>query len=321
MLLVRFDKLLLISKLKNQEIILLNFHRINPEVDLLWPSMHPKNFEKLIIKLKKNVNIISIQKIFSNSLFFNKKPNVIISFDDGYKDFLDHALPILKKHKIHSHMNICPGLIDDKKIPWTQIVNLSLINNDKKFLNLLDKFNIKYHAKINEPEFISICNSIISLKNNNYIKFIDEVYNLKNNYENLLMKWDDINKCISNNVLIGSHSMYHINLDKNILKERRNLEITESKKIIEKKTNKAVEIFALPNGTYDKDIINELKKSYKYILLCEDKNIILKEKKDNYVLARINISQNDYREEYLRSIGFHQFVKKIIYKKNYIYNE
>ena len=123
LLFARFNKFLSFIKINKKEIITLMFHRINNEKDILWPSMKPENFEKLIILLKNNTKIISIRDIFSNSINETKLPVIVVSFDDGYKDFIKFAMPILLKHNVPAHINICPGLIEKKSIPWTQLIN------------------------------------------------------------------------------------------------------------------------------------------------------------------------------------------------------
>ena len=321
LLFLNFDKFLSKIKVHNKEVITLNFHRINYTKDSLWPSMSPKNFEKLIKILKKNTNIISIEKIYSPEVYSDNLPIVIISFDDGYKDFFEFALPILKRNNVPAHMNICPGLIENKQIPWTQLINYFLSNKNKNLSELLNKYKIEFDENIDELKFNKICNKIISLNYPDYINFIDELYKLKHHYGNLLMNWREINECFNNKILIGCHSMNHLNLNKEISKDRKYLETIKSKSIIEKNINNNIDIFCFPNGIYDKNILYELKENYKYLLLCEDKNTIISKKQNNYILPRINISKNDHREEYFRALGFHQLIKKIIYKKDYIFQQ
>ena len=92
---IKFYKYLSKIKVNNNEIITLMFHRINYENDSLWPSMTPDNFEKLMKLLKNHTKIISIEEIFSSKIYKTKLPIVIISFDDGYKDFIKYVMPIL----------------------------------------------------------------------------------------------------------------------------------------------------------------------------------------------------------------------------------
>jgi len=318
LLFIRFNKFLSIIKINNKEIITLMFHRISYENNILWPSMKPNSFEKLIKLLKKNTKIISINDVFSNTINKTNLPIVIISFDDGYKDFIEFAMPILLKYNVPAHINICPGLIEKKTISWTQLLNYLLLNNNKDLIILLKKLNIKYNNKINEYEFNKICNQINSLSSDNFNNFINKIYKINNTSSDLLMNWEDISKCYKNNFIIGNHSMSHFNLDKIINKEKLFYEIVESKSIIENKIGVKINIFAFPNGFYNNDVLEIVKQNYKYILLCQDMTTSISNHKNYYILPRINISKNDYKEEFFRSLGFHQFVKKILFNKKYI---
>ena len=70
---------------------ILVYHSISSDKSDL--SLKINEFEKQIIFLKKRgfetTNFDKIDK--------NKKKQIIITFDDGYKDICSHALPILKK--------------------------------------------------------------------------------------------------------------------------------------------------------------------------------------------------------------------------------
>ena len=75
------------------------------------------------------------------------------------------------------------------------------------------------------------------------------------------------------------------------------------------------------NQTYQdfaEKVLEITKRNYKYLLLCEDKNTAIFDINNYYVLPRINIAKNDYKEEFLRCLGFHQLIKKIVLKKDYI---
>jgi peptidoglycan/xylan/chitin deacetylase (PgdA/CDA1 family) len=46
-----------------------------------------------------------------------KKPRLILSYDDGYKDFLDFAAPILGKRRIRVNHDIVPGCVESGHPP------------------------------------------------------------------------------------------------------------------------------------------------------------------------------------------------------------
>ena len=286
-------------------------HRISPPIDFLWSCMSKNEFEKYLNLLIQNVNLISIKEL--NKKQFNNKLNLIITFDDGYDDFYINAFEIIKKNNVPININICPNLIEKNSLPWTQILNILLIEKNKKILLLLKKFNIYNNYKtINYKVFNIICNQIHNLKNGNYLKFINELKKINYNQKYKLLSWKDIIFLNSyKNIFVGNHSANHFNLN-NLNMKQLNKEIIESKIIIEKKLGKEINIFSIPNGFYNKKIENILSKKYKNILFNKDKGNIIHTSNNNYYIDRINISINDAYEEFFRSIGFHYFFKKII---------
>ena len=140
----------------------------------------------------------------------------------------------------------------------------------------------------------------------------------------LLMTWDMIRECSKSGIQIGSHSLTHQNLSQLEDENELYLEITKSKKRIEEEVGERTKIFAFPNGLYSKKSLNFVMNSgYEAILLCDDKASIYEEffstEKSN-IYPRININGGDTKEEYLRSLGFHQRIAKLLKGQEYILN-
>ncbi len=90
--------------------LVLNLHRISEPDGSTYTPMRPRIFEDLLIYLKKN---------FSIQTFCDGRhgPAVILSFDDGYKDFLETAVPIMAKHAIRCNHNIIPECVETGRPP------------------------------------------------------------------------------------------------------------------------------------------------------------------------------------------------------------
>jgi len=95
-------------------------------------------FEKKIVFLKNNYSIKNINDFYTNKLEL-KKINVIITFDDGYKNWISNALPILEKHNIPAIFFVNSIGSDKKK---QELSNKDIENISKNKL-----FTIGSHGK------------------------------------------------------------------------------------------------------------------------------------------------------------------------------
>ena len=99
---------------------ILNYHKISPdnnsskENDEL--SVSESKFRQQLIFLKKNYNLVSL----NNLINFEKsnKFNICITFDDGYKDNLTYALPILKELNVPATIYFVTKFFENEFSIW-----------------------------------------------------------------------------------------------------------------------------------------------------------------------------------------------------------
>ena len=92
------------------KIPILIYHSISNDESSL--SLSINEFEKHIIYLKdRNFETINFDQINST-----KKKQIIITFDDGYKDLISCVLPILKKHNFSATCFIVSSLLGKKNL-------------------------------------------------------------------------------------------------------------------------------------------------------------------------------------------------------------
>lgn len=89
---------------------ILNFHRVDDDRSSAYEGMAPKIFDELVGWLKGQFEIVTFAEL--ESTHHTKRPKLILSFDDGYKDFITTVVPILESHRVRANQNIIPASVE-----------------------------------------------------------------------------------------------------------------------------------------------------------------------------------------------------------------
>jgi peptidoglycan/xylan/chitin deacetylase (PgdA/CDA1 family) len=100
-------------------ITILNLHRVAPDDRSAYKPLEPDLFEDLLCFVKKHFNILTFAQLSRPTE--DSRPRLILSFDDGYADFAEHAAPILARHEVRVNQNVIPACIDSGLPPLNVI--------------------------------------------------------------------------------------------------------------------------------------------------------------------------------------------------------
>jgi len=230
----------LIKLLKGKGAIL-NYHRVLPQnkIDnsLFNISVSVDNFNNQINYLKKNFDIISLDDLLVHLKSKSNEFKIVITFDDGYKDNLNYAYPILKKFKAPATIYVITKLINNKYVPWWIKLEHFINNNNKDGGNKKKKFDF-FKSKILLGDQLNIDKQISSIIGANVQLKCSKIFlDLKE------IQYLSEQKLIT----IGSHSHSHYNFSQ-LTKEQTLNEFSISKYILEKIIKKKVLHFSYPYG-------------------------------------------------------------------------
>ena len=96
-------------------VVVVNVHQVSPHANPFWNPLHPKTFEELLIYLKRHFVVTGFT---DDAPPRRERPRAILSFDDGYFDFVEYAMPLLQKHGIRANQNVIISCVESGLPPW-----------------------------------------------------------------------------------------------------------------------------------------------------------------------------------------------------------
>lgn len=242
---------LIFQKLKPAIIM---YHRVLPDEqdqkESASLSISTTNFEKHLKFFKKNYNIVNLDEIHIKK---NRKPNIVLTLDDGYLDNLEYALPLLEKYKVPATIYITTSFPENECNMWWYSLNdisenkkiFKLdFNNHKLYFDNKNEFNpkgcYKYFHKI-----------FLTLNREDQILLINKLSEGLNifDYNKITLNWEQI-IYLHNHPLItlGAHTHTH-GILKNQEEEVAKYDIKKSKDLLESKLGTNILHFCYPVGT------------------------------------------------------------------------
>lgn len=157
---------------KNSASILL-FHRVYPVRDAMWDPLDPKRFRFILKYLKRNYTVLPLLEILDTRPS-SKKTLAAITFDDGYKDFMEYSLPIMDELKIPSSLYIVTECISKDKPTWTFEIDYLFYNTKRQQIDWTTDMSfmpVEFRKTRfeNKKELILFC-----LKFKQYLKIVPE---------------------------------------------------------------------------------------------------------------------------------------------------
>lgn len=240
---------------------ILIFHRVLPQVDPLFPQeMDAQRFDVLCGWLGEWFNVLpldqAVRRLKDGSL---PQRALAITFDDGYADNHDVAMPILKKHGLCAMFFIATGFLDggrmwnDTVIEAVRLTKLRTLPLQQLGVPGLVEMAVQSVARKQEA-ITQIIRAIKYLPVPQRLALTQELAALAQVTPptNLMMTSDQVRAMRRAGMQIGAHTVSHPILAKLSEHETRE-EIQRSKHQLEDLLDEPITLFAYPNGKPGED--------------------------------------------------------------------
>jgi peptidoglycan/xylan/chitin deacetylase (PgdA/CDA1 family) len=119
----RHDERQLRHQGRADRVLLLNIHNVDPSPNPFWPALHPRLFTGLLEWLRGRCTVTLPSTLGEVARTDALRPLVVLSFDDGYRDFVEHAMPILDRFGLKANQNVIGESVETGRPP--QIVQFA----------------------------------------------------------------------------------------------------------------------------------------------------------------------------------------------------
>ena len=234
------------------------FHRVLPEPDPLFPDeMHARRFDELCGWLKSWFTVLPLdQAVARVSTGTLPARAACITFDDGYADNHDVAMPILQRHGLTATFFIATGFLDGGRM-WNDAIIESVRHCKAPVLDL-SSLDLGHHALASIGEKKAAINSLISqIKYRTFEERVivtDQLARLAGVQlpHDLMMSSHQVQSMRRAGMQIGAHTVSHPILAR-LTDGQARQEISGSKSFLEQLLGERVGLFAYPNGKPGED--------------------------------------------------------------------
>lgn len=298
------------------------FHRVSNEADAMWPPMKPGLFEKIIAALTKNYSVVPLEHYLDDpGAFSTNRKIATVLFDDGYKDNIETAVPILSKYKCPASFYVVTDCIDRNVPTWTYLIDNVFSKTKKNEVELnydfvparfkVVSFNI--NVSVNQ-QVKEVKPWLKSLSNPQRLTILQSLFQQCDDVpppENKMMNWNDIRQLANSGFVIGSHSHSHPMLASLQNESEIKDELGLSGEKIKQELGNFPRTISYPIGSFDERVIRiSEKEGYKYGLAVEQQ-FFNTQKKDLYRIPRVELYQEPWWKVQMRMSGIYSRIKRI----------
>jgi peptidoglycan/xylan/chitin deacetylase (PgdA/CDA1 family) len=219
---------------------------------------------------------------------------IVLTFDDGLRNNLTVVYPILRELQLPATMFVCPALVESGEWLWNHEMRCRL-----KTLAAPDlaELRMKLLTPGNTVDAIIEWMKTLQLQKRRTAETI--IRQATTGFQPTeaqreafdIMNWNDLRLLDRDLITVGSHTLSHPILTK-LSGEEIETEIVESRRCLEQRLERKVDLFCYPNGAYDRRAYQLVQRTYRAAVTTETGVINGTEELDVHRLPRIASAEN-----------------------------
>lgn len=238
------------------------YHRVLPLKDPLFPAeVDAADFDRDLHRIGSLFNVIPLLDAVRHTAAGTLPPRAAcITFDDGYADNAEVALPILHRHKMPATFFIATGFLNGGRM-WNDTV-IELVRRHPAGVIDARSIGLGSHevgsTSQRQQAIRALVGQLKYLPLEHRLDLVNKLMEIGaiRLPDNLMMSSAQVNELKNGGMDIGAHTVNHPILAK-LTPAKARAEITDGKRTLEEIIGEQVRLFAYPNGKPGTDYLCE----------------------------------------------------------------
>ena len=247
---------------------ILNLHRVHAYDRSAYAPLEPGLFDELLNYLKYHFSIVSLAEFDEP----RPRPKLILSFDDGYKDFIDVAMPILAKHGIKANQNVIPTSIESGLPPLNVLAQDFVGKAPRELVDRLEipEFSIGDHRNLGMRLSAFLKNRPFGEQATLSEILLPQFFNWQEFHPTPVMTREEVRQ-VADAHEVGAHSYEHASMDHES-DTYLVADVRRCRTYFEEVLGQGMHIYAFPNGSCREDQITLVRDAgVKHVLLVGER--------------------------------------------------
>lgn len=294
------------------------FHRVSPDPDPFWPPYTPEAFARLIGFLAKRYRFISVEDLLTQPLD-GLRGGIVITFDDAWHDFVDHALPVLREHHVPVVQFVATGPTGQGTLIWTSLLDQAFRRTGARSLELTLEGRSHRFVLDHEAQRVQAALEVQRLlkqapdqaRRQALDTILEQLGPPQPDPAYRLCTWEELRALVPE-VPLHAHSATHPYLPHVEDDAQLDEELAGCQRAMEAELGARPRYLAYPMGGHDDRVMARTAVPYEAAFATGNSLVDLEQLRSNpayrFQIPRFNLTDTAPQEAYLRLNGFHEWL-------------
>lgn len=282
------------------QLAVLTYHRVDwpdarPYLSPAQLSATPDAFEQQMTYLARHGRVVSVGDVLGMVREGQSLPPraVLVTFDDGYEDFAEHAWPVMRRLGLPVTLFVPTGYPDhpERGFWWDRLYNALRCTASPQVTTPVGTLPVSDPAA-QRSTFKQLRNYVKSLPHEEAMAWV-EAFCAEVGAEpapNPVLGWDALRQLAGEGVTLGAHTRTHPLVNR-VSVEQARFEASASRDDLVQAIGGALPIFAYPSGGFDQGVVKGLAEDGFELAFTTVRGLNDLHRADPLRLRRINVGQ------------------------------